>query len=62
LIDVLLLTLFGSTANQDDDLQTILGQVDAQPRTPIDLVLTNAAKPLDLGKFPLSQRDGRMAG
>jgi len=29
LIDILLLTLLGAATDQDDDLQTILGQIDA---------------------------------
>jgi hypothetical protein len=47
LVDVLLLALLGAATYSDDDLQTVLRQVDAQARSPVDLELTNAAKPLD---------------
>lgn len=53
LVDVLLLALFGATTDQNDDLQTILGQVDAQTWPPVNLVLTNAAKPLNVGQVAL---------
>src|SRR5690606_19073106 len=53
LVDVLLLALLGAAADQDDDLQTVLAQVDAQPWPPVDLVLPNAAKPLDIGQVAL---------
>ncbi len=43
--------LLGSSTDQDDDLKTILRQVDAQPRPPIDLVLTNATELLDVGQI-----------
>lgn len=53
LIDILLLALLGAATDQDDDLQTILGQVDAQARPPIDLVLSNATELRDIGEVAL---------
>jgi predicted O-methyltransferase YrrM len=45
----LLLPPFGATANQDNDLQSVLSKIDAQPRSPVDLVFTDTAKPLYVG-------------
>lgn len=43
----LLILLCASTV-ENDQLFTVLGQVDAIPKPPVDLVLTNATKPIDL--------------
>ena len=53
MVDVLLLTLFGAAADQDDDLQAVLGQVDTQPRPSVDLVFADATEPLDVGQVAL---------
>ncbi len=49
----MLLTLLGAATDQDDDLQTVLGEIDAQAWPPIDLLFPNAAKPLNIGQVAL---------
>ena len=45
--------LLAAPTKQDDDLQSVFGQIDAQPRTPVDLVRTNASEPFHIGKIAL---------
>ena len=38
-----------NAAQDDDDPQTVSGQVDTVTRPPVDLVLANAPKPVQIG-------------
>lgn len=53
LIDVFLLALLAATTEQDNDLQTVFGQIDTVARPPVDLVLANAAELLHMGQIAL---------
>lgn len=49
LIDGFLLPFLGAATEQNDQRFAILGQVNAIPRPPVDLVLTNTSEPFDVG-------------
>ena len=45
--------LLAAPTKQSNDLQSVFGQIDAQPRTTVDLVRTNASEPFHIGKIAL---------
>jgi hypothetical protein len=51
--DVVLLSFLAAPADQDNQLETILGEINAQSWSPIDFVFTYTAKPLDAGEIAL---------
>ena len=45
------MALLAAPTKQNNDLQSVFGQIDAQPRTTVDLVRTNASEPFHIGKI-----------
>lgn len=50
---VFLLSLFAAATQQDDDLNSVLRQIDAPAGAEVDLVFSDAAKPFDVGQIAL---------
>jgi hypothetical protein len=49
LVNVFLLAFFSSTTQQQNDSDTILGQINSKSLPPVNSILTYAAKPLNIG-------------
>src|ERR1700690_768594 len=60
-VDIFLLSLFAAATQQDDDLNSVSGQIDAPAGAKVDLVFTDAAKPSTLDRLPCCMRNWAVA-